>query len=125
MAKIDIPKSELAMAAAALDGELRRFAELGDTARRIPLSSEKNLERAGRATQEAAESQERVAARVNELIAVITAARTRQEEQAQAILERAKEIQARSVEYRELLQRFGALGADARAIHEPVQTAAA
>ncbi|MDB4997784.1 MAG: hypothetical protein JWM74_5216 [Myxococcaceae bacterium] len=117
--------SDLGAAAAALEAELRRFEELGEIARRVPLNSEKNLDRAARATQEAAEAQERVAAAVNALIAAITVARQRQEGHAHSILERAKEIQARTGEFHELLKRFGALGEEAKGIHALVQEAAA
>ena len=117
--------SDLGAAAAALEAELRRFEELGEIARRVPLNSEKNLDRAARATQEAAEAQERVAAAVNALIGAITVARQRQEGHAQGILERAKEIQARTGEFHELLKRFGALGEEAKGIHALVQEAAA
>jgi hypothetical protein len=117
--------SDLGAAAAVLEGELRRFEELGEIARRLPLNSEKNLDRAARATQEAAEAQERVAAAVNALIGAITGARQRQEGHALGILERAKEIQARTVEFQDLMKRFGALGEEARGIHVLVQEAAA
>jgi hypothetical protein len=116
---------DLGAAAAALEGELLRFEELGEIARRVPLNSEKNLDRAARATQEAAEAQERVAAAVNALIQAITVARQRQEGHAVAILERAKEIQARTIEFHELLKRFGELGEEAKTIHALVQEAAA
>jgi hypothetical protein len=117
--------TDLGAAAAALEGELRRFEELGEIARRVPLNSEKNLDRAARATQEAAEAQERVATAVSALIGAITVARQRQEGHANGILERAKEIQARTAEFHELLKRFGLLGEAAKDIHALVQEAAA
>src|SRR5438128_6544041 len=60
--------SALSSAAAALEVELRRFEQLGQLARKIELNSERNLEKAARATQEAAESQQRVAQHVRDLV---------------------------------------------------------
>ncbi len=56
-------KVGLGAAAAALEAELRRFEQVTDLAARLDLKSQKNLERAARAAQEAAEAQARVAER--------------------------------------------------------------
>src|SRR5258708_36587935 len=70
--------SELAEAALALDQELRRFEELAEQAGRVKLSSEKNLERATDALARAAQSQDRIQAQVQKLVAAVAAARQRQ-----------------------------------------------
>jgi uncharacterized coiled-coil DUF342 family protein len=113
-------ESQLATAASALEEELRKFEQLGQLACKIELSSERNLEKAARATQEAAESQQRVAAHVARLVGAITAARDRQQAVAESIQERAGQLQARRAEMDELLQEFGALGGEANAINQLV-----
>jgi len=61
-------KVGLGAAAAALEAELRRFEQVTDLAARLELKSQKNLERAARAAQDAAEAQARVAEKVSALI---------------------------------------------------------
>jgi len=106
--------SELGLAAAALETELARFEELAQLAMRTPLNSEKNIERAARATMDAAACQDRVAERVQALVAVIADARDRQQATAERVVARAQEIQRRGEDVTALMQRFGALGGDAR-----------
>jgi len=120
-----VPKGEtttsaLAAAAAALESELSRFEELAETARKIPLTSEKNIDRAARATTEAAARQEGVIAQVQALVAAIGDARQRQQATSEVLLARAQEIQARSEELGEILKRFASLGVEARGINEAV-----
>ncbi len=109
--------SALGTAATALENELRRFEQLSALARKIELSSERNLEKAAKATQEAAESQLRVADHVRKLVGAIAAARDRQQAVAEAIQERANELQARRAEFDAVLQQFAALGQDAAGIN--------
>ncbi|HZX93670.1 MAG TPA: hypothetical protein VFE90_04085 [Myxococcales bacterium] len=111
-------QSDLAEAALALDHELRRFEELSLQAARVKLNTEKNLERATEALSRAAESQDRISAQVQKLVAAVTAARQKQETDAAALIERAKEISARRTEFAGLLQRMAALGHAARDVQE-------
>lgn len=120
MPKGETTTSALAAAAAALESELSRFEELAETARKIPLTSEKNIDRAARATTEAAARQEAVIAQVQALVAAIGDARQRQQATSEVLLARAQEIQARSEELGELLKRFASLGVEARGINEAV-----
>lgn len=115
--------SPLTEAAAALETELRRFEELSREARRIPLDSEKNMQRAARALQDGANCQERTAALVRALVDAIGGARDRQQETANGLLARAEELKARSDVLSDLLARFRTLGDDARGIQSLVQTA--
>lgn len=103
----------LGAAAAALELELRRFEQVAELAVRLELKSQKNLERAARASQDAAEAQARVADRVRTLVDEIARARQRQEEQAAQLEERARQIQARREVLEALLARFARLGEDA------------
>ena len=125
MTKPDKPTSPLALAATELDLELRRYDEIATAARKVPLNSEKNLERAAKAMTESADCQERVGERVKAMVEAITSVRQRQEASAQALLSRAEEMQQRTEVLRDLLVRYGALGDDAKAIHVRIQQAAA
>jgi ABC-type transporter Mla subunit MlaD len=110
--------SELAEAAFALDHELRRFEELAEQASRVKLNTEKSLERATDALTRAAESQDRINAQVQKLVAAVATARQKQESDAAALVERAHEIAARRKEFAVLLQRMGALGTAAREMQD-------
>jgi len=107
----------LGAAAAALDAELRRFDQIAELLSRLKLDSEKNLDRAARATQDAAQSEEKVAAAVRDLVAAVARARERQENQAKVVAERAREVGARRAELETIAQRFVELGAEATAIN--------
>ncbi|HEY6911528.1 MAG TPA: hypothetical protein VI356_19265 [Myxococcales bacterium] len=117
MAKPDKP-SELAEAAFALDHELRRFEELAEQAARAKLNTERNLERATEALTRAAESQDRINAHVQKLVAAVASARQKQESDAAALVERAREIAGRRKEFAVQLQRMGALGTAAREMQD-------
>jgi hypothetical protein len=116
-----MPDVNLGAAAAALEGELLRFEQTAELIARLKLTSEKNLIRAARAAQEAAEIEERVASAARELVAAVARARERQEAQAKAIGERVKEVQARRADLAGLLARFGALGKEASQINSLLQ----
>ena len=113
--------SALAEAALALDRELRRFEDLAAQAARIKLSSEKNLERATEALTRAAESQDRIRAHVQELVAAVAATRQRQESDAAALMERAQQIAARRKEFADVLQRMAGLGRMAKEVQEALK----
>jgi hypothetical protein len=110
-------KVGLGAAAAALEAELRRFEQLVELATRVELKSQKNLERALRAAQDAAEAQQRVNERVRTLVEEITRARERQEDQARQLGARAEQIQARRQVLEALLVRFARLGDDAAEVN--------
>ncbi len=110
--------SELAEAAFALDHELHRFEELAEQAARVKLNTEKSLERATDALTRAAESQDRIHAQVQKLVAAVASARQKQEADAAALVERAREIAARRKEFAVLLQRMGGLGDAAREMQD-------
>ncbi|GAC1338407.1 MAG: hypothetical protein NVSMB23_06090 [Myxococcales bacterium] len=115
----------LSEVAAALEQELARFEQRVDLARRLRLTSEKNLTRASQAIAEASESQERVVAEVRSLIEALSHAGKRQEEQARGLQERAAQVGRRREELSELRQRFTVLGEEARGINAFLQAAPA
>ncbi|MET0595076.1 MAG: hypothetical protein ABW133_20420 [Polyangiaceae bacterium] len=104
------PESELMVAAATFDEQLTRFAALAEKARTGPLNSQKNLQRAARAFQEIGEAEKKLGTAAQELVAALNAARQMQEQQAQAIQERAQEIARRTAVAADLLKRYGAIG---------------
>lgn len=106
-------ESELVAAAEALDAELRSFERLADAARRHPLSSQKNLERMAGVLKEAAESDARMEGAVRALAEAITAARQKQQAQAEVVHARALALQQRTEDFMELQRSFQALGASA------------
>jgi chromosome segregation ATPase len=110
-------KVGLGSAAAALEAELRRFEQLAELATRLELKSQKNLERAARAAQDAVEAQQRVSERVRALVEEIARARERQEEQAKQLGTRAEEIEARRQALEALLRRFAQLGDEAAEVN--------
>jgi hypothetical protein len=116
---------ELTSAALALERELDRFEELAATARRLPLDTRRGVERAAKATTEAAEGQLQVNATLGALVAAITAARERHEANALALQARGEEIRVRAEEVSALYERFSALGDEGKLINQLVQEAAA
>ncbi len=107
--------SPLVLAAAALDEELRGYDDLAEEAKRAHIHSAKTLERAVRIVQESMSRNETVQDKLRELVAQIEAARLRQVESLNTLLEAAKHVQARSEQYDTLMKRFAALGESARA----------
>jgi DNA repair exonuclease SbcCD ATPase subunit len=106
-------ESALASSAAALEAELQRFEELTALARRLPLASQKHIERAAAALAEAVDSQQRVAERLHDLTQAIVSARERHDAAVVTAHERAEEINRRREELGALVSRFEALGARA------------
>jgi hypothetical protein len=107
-------ESPLVVAATALDDELRRFDALADEAKGVQISSSKTLERAIKIVQETTGRHESLQGTLRELVKEIEAARVRQVDSLNVLLEAAKQTQVRSVQYEGLLKRFAALGESAR-----------
>src|SRR5215218_7721133 len=117
--------TELGQAAEGVDEELRRFEVLADTVLRTPLDSEKNLERASKALRDVAESDERLVAQLQRLVAAVGGIRDRQQEHARGVNARAEELQARTQAFQGLLQRYAGLGRSAADLNAVVQDIAA
>ncbi|GAC1520837.1 MAG: hypothetical protein NVS3B10_21990 [Polyangiales bacterium] len=124
-----MPKSEtessLIGAATSLDAELRKFEDLAAQIKRMPLNSEKNLERAAKALQDVADSDERLGEHVRALVTAVTEVRGRQQTGAEAVHARALELELRTKVFQELLKHFGTLGTEAGNINVFVQEIAA
>jgi len=121
----DHPDSPLIDAATALDGELRRFEDLSLKLKKLPFNTEKNLERAAKALEEIADSDERLGLQVKALVEAVSHVRERQQSHATIVQERALELQARTEVYQELLKHLGVLGQEAGSINALVQDIAA
>jgi len=117
--------TELVQAAEGVEEELRRFEALADTVLRTPLDSEKNLERASKALREVAESDERLVAQLQKLVAAVGGVRDRQQEHARGVNARAEQLQARTQAFQELLQGYAGLGRSASELNAVVQDIAA
>jgi chromosome segregation ATPase len=107
------PDSPLKAAVQALDDELARFEALADAAHRTPLTSERNLEKAATAINQAAESQQRVHGHIQALIDAISAARVKHDKTAEELVKTRDEVQARGERFQTQLGRFAALGKEA------------
>ena len=104
-----------------LDEELARFDQLAQSARKIQLTSERNLDKAARAVNDAAESQRRVNEHIQGLIAAIADARTRHDAVATELLTTRDEVEARAERFQTQLARFGTLGKEAADISAQVR----
>ncbi|WP_224244940.1 hypothetical protein [Hyalangium gracile] len=119
------PSSELVAAAESLESQLTRFESLADQLRKAPLNSEKSLERASKLLRDVAEQDQVLNASVSALVAAVTAARDRQQQQAEAVNARAQELQHRAETFKALLERYGALGQSAAELNQRMQEFAA
>lgn len=119
------PTSELVAAAEALEAQLNRFESLADQFRNAPLNSEKSLERASKLLRDVAEQDQQLNASVSALVAAVTAARDRQQTQAESVNARAQELQQRAETFKTLLERYGALGQSAAELNQRMQEFAA
>jgi hypothetical protein len=103
----------LAVAAEALETELRRYEQLAVAVQRERLTSEKALRRAAQKLTELGGSDARLGEHVQALLAAINAARERHDTHAAAVQARADEIRQRSEVLTGLLTRWETLGRDA------------
>lgn len=103
-------ESPLVAAARALDAELRDFERASRSLANAPLDTQRHIERAGRVLREVADSEDRLGARLGELVAAIAAAREAREAHVEAVRLRARVIEKRTLELQALLQRYGGLG---------------
>src|SRR5688572_2385798 len=110
MAKVGGEVSELVRCAEAVEREVRRLEELSRAARRIRLTSEKNITRAARELQEAMEQQERLARELRTFGEAMGQMQSRQQSAVEPLSIRATEIQERVNRLSDHMQRFGALG---------------
>jgi chromosome segregation ATPase len=116
--------SELITAAGALRDGLRRFEKVVENLLKLPLNSQSNLERAAKLLTQAAEAEEQLGGEVRSLMSAIAALRDLQQQQAEAVKARARELEQRTEVYQSLMLRFGALGREAAGLNEVMQRVA-
>jgi hypothetical protein len=109
--------SPLVVAAAAVDDELRGYDELAQEARRTKIDGEKGLKRVVAIVQESAVRNDRIQEKLKVLVTEIEAARTRQVESLNTLLEAARTVEARAVQHESLMHRFAELGESAERVN--------
>jgi hypothetical protein len=112
----------LVEAAQALHEELDRLGTISREARRLPLTSRKNLERTAERLAELARADERIGPLVQRLLAAVSEVAARQQEDAARLQARAEELQRRRATYLALVERYGALGRAAQDLNHRLQT---
>lgn len=105
--------SALSAAVQALDDELEQFERLAETAQRTPLTSERNLEKAAAAVNQAAEAQQRVHGHIQALIDAIAEARRKHDATAESLVKTRDQVQERGEAFQRRLGKFAALGKEA------------
>lgn len=109
--------SPLVSAAAAVDDELRGYDELAQEARRTKIDGEKGLKRVVALVQESAGRNERIQEKLKALVSEIEAARARQVESLNTLLEAARTVEARAQQHESLMHRFAELGESAERVN--------
>jgi hypothetical protein len=120
-----VARSGLVVAAEALEAELKRYEGLAEGLGRTPLSSQKALERSAATLKEVADCDDRLGVRARELVEAITAARERQQQQAQAVHARATELSERVEIWKELMLRYEGLSQQAAGVNALIQSSLA
>jgi hypothetical protein len=113
--------SPLVAAAMALEEELARISSVAREAQRLPLDSQRNVERTADKLAELGAVDEQLGPLVQQLLGAVGALVQRQQEQAAALAARAEEVRARREALRALLGRYAALGRDAQELNGMVQ----
>jgi hypothetical protein len=111
----------LSAAVAAFEADLARYEELANDLKAITINSQKNLARATKLLEEAANFEQRLSDDVTKLVEAMQNARDRQQGSAELTLAAAKKIESRMAEHNLLMQKFAALGERARGASDPVQ----
>jgi uncharacterized coiled-coil DUF342 family protein len=114
--------SALVRAAASLETELLELESISRTARKIPLTSEKNIVRAAKELEEALTLPDRLAAGLSALAAAMATMQTRQQAALEPLAAFASEIQQRHQRLREHMQAFAALGTAAAEVTARIQS---
>lgn len=120
-----VARSGLVVAAETLDAELKRYEGLAEGLGRTALSSQKALERAAATLKEVADCDDRLGVRARELVEAITAARERQQQQAQAVHARAMELAERVEIWKELMLSYEGLSQQAAGVNALIQSSLA
>ncbi|HVH40739.1 MAG TPA: hypothetical protein VM925_00295, partial [Labilithrix sp.] len=104
------PQGPLTIAAASLESELRQYEETAAELDRLPLNSDKTLQRARKVLEECAAHQEKLATLLPAFANAMQAAQTRQQECMDVTARGTAKIKTRFEERMALLERVAALG---------------
>lgn len=115
------PPSPLIAAAEALEEELRRQASLAREAQRLPLDSQRNLERTKEKLAELGGVDLRLRPLVAGLMSAVKQLVDDQQAQAAALTARAEEVRRRGEAFQELMVRYAALGKGSQELNALVQ----
>lgn len=118
MARSAEPPSPLVLAAQELEDELRRCEKDVEEAARLRLNSERNVGRAAQALHAASEGRERIAGKLNALLAALNAAHDRMEEVATHMQSRALELQGRLARLEALRASTAEIAVSVREVNE-------
>jgi hypothetical protein len=113
--------SPLLRAASSLEADLLQLESISRAARKIPLTSEKNIARAARELQEALTLPERLAAGLQALASAMATMQARQQAALEPLATFAGEIQQRHKRLAEHMQAFAALGTAAAEVTARIQ----
>jgi hypothetical protein len=119
------PQSKLIEAALALEEELRRMSVVAREAQRLPLDSQKNLERTQEKLAELGTVDERLQPLVGGLMGAVKDLVEEQQTQAAALTVRAEELRRRRGVFQQLMARYGGLGVASQELNALVQAFAA
>lgn len=110
----------LTLATAELEAEILHYEQTSASLDKLPLNSEKTLQRARKVLEECAAHQERLAVLLPAFAQAMQAAQARQQACMNVTAEGTQRIKTRFEERVVLLERIAALGQRAQAINEPV-----
>jgi hypothetical protein len=110
MPKVQPPQSEIVRAAQALEDELALLETIAAAARRIKLTSDKNIKRAAAELAETIALPERLGQRLADVSAALTGMQARQQAALEPLAAFAVELQRRSELFGKHMEAFGALG---------------
>lgn len=110
--------SDFLRAAQIFDEALNTFRGAMEAVQRGPLNSAKNIERAAQLLSNVAEAEERMRGASQGLSTALSEGHAEQVRLAKLVTERADAIAARTVEFQQLIQRYGELGAVASTLNQ-------
>ncbi len=111
----------ITQAASAIEEQLQKFELLTASARRVPLTSQRNLEKAAQLTTEAAQCQEQLGGFIQAFMAALNVSREQNQETMNALQARADEIKERSVRLGGIKERVAELAGEAADISTVAQ----
>jgi hypothetical protein len=114
------PKEESALvtAAAALEDEIRAFADLASQTKRESLDTDRSMSRATRALSDSALYHERIEEKLRALVAAIEGVRLQQQASVEALVAVSHTVELRAKSREAVLARFAELGSNAAQVNQ-------